>query len=157
MTKEFSCVRNISAIQQSFNVTTCRGKFESYWIICSFIICYESDISSFVDIGRYQIFKYRGNSEIRSLSPTRHVSGEHRTYREEQKSHQQIEHGLSLTIDKVSMGQCQCHCLITQNLNKTVFKKCGCQKGYKKNCKCIKVEMMKCLPTCKCKEKCKES
>ena len=35
----------------------------------------ESDISSFVDIARYQIFKYRGNSEIRSLSPTRHVSG----------------------------------------------------------------------------------
>ena len=35
----------------------------------------ESDISSFVDIARYQIFKYRGNSEILSLSPTRHVSG----------------------------------------------------------------------------------
>ena len=47
------------------------------------------------------------------------------------------------------------HCLITQNLNKTVFKKCP--KGCKKNCKCKKVEMMKCLPTCKCGEKSGES
>ena len=36
-------------------------------------------------------------------------------------------------------------------VNKTVFKKFGGQKGCRKNCKCKKVEMMKCLPTCKCR------
>ena len=36
-------------------------------------------------------------------------------------------------------------------VNKTVFKKFGCQKGCRKNCKCKKVEIMKCLPTCKCR------
>ena len=49
------------------------------------------------------------------------------------------------------------HYLITQNLNKTVFKKCGCRRGCKKNGKFKKVEMMKCLPTCKCCRKCEES
>ena len=45
------------------------------------------------------------------------------------------------------------YCLITQNLNKIVFKKYGCRKECKKNWKCKKVEMMKCLPTCKCRGK----
>ena len=49
------------------------------------------------------------------------------------------------------------YCLITQNLNKTVFKKFGCQKGCRKNSKCKKVEMMKCLLTCKCRGKCEEN
>ena len=83
------------------------------------------------------------------------ISGEHHTYHQEWKSHQQIGHGLSLTI------KCQLvsydYCLITQNLNKTVFKKFGCQKGCRKNSKCKKVEMMKCLLTCKCRGKCEEN
>ena len=37
----------------------------------------ESDISSSVDIARYQIFKYRENSEIRSLPPTRDAFIQH--------------------------------------------------------------------------------
>ena len=37
----------------------------------------ESDISSTVDIARYHIFKYRGNSEIWSLPPTRKAFIEH--------------------------------------------------------------------------------
>ena len=49
------------------------------------------------------------------------------------------------------------HCVIKQNLNKTVFNKCGCRKGCKKNCKCKKVETMKYLPTSKCREKFEES
>ena len=69
MANKFSCFRNISAIWQSSNVTIRRAKFESNWIICSFIICSQSDISSSVDIARYQIFKYRGNSEIQSVPP----------------------------------------------------------------------------------------
>ena len=83
------------------------------------------------------------------------ISGEHCTYRQEWNSYQQIGHDLSLTI------KCQWvlydRCLITQNLNKTVFKKCGCRKGCEKNCKCKKVKMIKCLTTCKCKGKCEES
>ena len=64
----------------------------------------ESDISSSVDIARYQIFKYRGNSEICSLPPARDalclvIYGEHHTYRQKRKSHQQIVHGLSLIIE----------------------------------------------------------
>ena len=47
--------------------------------------------------------------------------------------------------------------LITQNVNKTVFKKCGCRESCKKNCKCKTVEMMECLPICKCRRKCEES
>ena len=49
------------------------------------------------------------------------------------------------------------HCVIKENLNKTVFNKCGCRKGCKKNCKFKKVETMKYLPTSKCREKCEES
>ena len=49
------------------------------------------------------------------------------------------------------------HCLITQNLNKAVSKKCGCRTDCKRNYKCKKVEMMKCLPTSKYREKFDES
>ena len=75
MAKEFSCFRNISAIQQSSNVNTRRGKFESNWIFCSFIICYRI---RYIMICWYsKAPSFRGNSKIRSLPPTRDALIQH--------------------------------------------------------------------------------
>ena len=129
------------------------------------------DISWSVDIGRYQISKDRDNSEIRSLPPTRdaliqhihkvtYVSGYiwgtlHIPTRTEKSP---LKWTWSFTDNRI---KCQWvsydHCLITQNLNKAVSKKCGCRKDCKRNYKCKKVEMMKCLPTSKYREKFDES
>ena len=47
---------------------------ENFKVIESFVVSLyvtELDVSSSVDIARYQIFEYCGNSEIQSLPPTR--------------------------------------------------------------------------------------
>ena len=73
---------------------------EKLKVIESFVVSLfvtELDISSSVNIARYQIFKYRVNSEMRLLAPTRDafsnifikpqmylvISGKHCTYRQE--------------------------------------------------------------------------
>ena len=132
---------------------------ENLKVIESFLVSIyvtESDILLSVDIARCQIFKYHENSVIRSLPPTRdvliqhidkaaYVSGYiwgtlHIPARAEESP---TNWTWSFTDDRI---KCQWvpygHCLITQNLNKTVFKKCGCRKGCKKNCKCKKVEII---------------
>ena len=53
---------------------------ENLKLIESFVVSLyvtEPDISSSVDIARYQIFKYRGDSEIRWLPPTRDALTQH--------------------------------------------------------------------------------
>ena len=147
---------------------------ENLKVIESFVVSIyvtESDISLSVDIVRCQIFKYRENSVIQSLPPTRDAFIQHidktaylsayiwGTLHIPARAEESPTNWTWSFID--NRIKCQCvsygHCLITQNLNKTVFEKCGCRKGCKKNCKCKKVEMMKCLPTCKCRGKCEES
>ena len=165
MAKEFSCFRNISAIQQSSNVNTRRGKFESNWIFCSFIICYRI---RYIMICWYsKAPSFRGNSKIRLLPPTRdaliqhiykaaYVSGyvwgtSHIPARMKESPANWAQSFIGTRIKCIVELP-----LITQNLNKTVFKKCGCRKGCKKNRKCKKLDIMKCLPTCKCRGKCEE-
>ena len=118
---------------------------ENLKVIESFVVSLyvtELNILTSVDIARSQSFKYRGNSEIRSLPPARDtliqhihkciiqhiylvISGEHRIYRQEPQS--PTNWTWSFTDNRI---KCQWvsddHFLITQNLNKTVFKKCGC-------------------------------
>ena len=69
---------NNSAVSETFLLYSNRPKLPlaegNLKVIGSFVILLYvsvSDISSSVDIARYQIFKYRRNSEIRSLPPTR--------------------------------------------------------------------------------------
>ena len=116
---------------------------ESLKVIESFAVSLyvtESDISSSVDIVRYQIFKYRGNSEIRSLPPTQDVLIQHihkaayvsgyiwgTSYVQARREESPTNWTWSFTDNQI---KCQWllydHCLITENLDKTVFKKCGC-------------------------------
>ena len=105
-------------------------------VIKSFVVSLyvtELDILTSVDIARSQSFKYRGNSEIRSLPPARDtliqhihkyiiqyiylvISGEHGIYRQERKS--PTNWTWSFTDNRI---KCQWvsddHFLITQNLN----------------------------------------
>ena len=107
--------------------------------VCSVYVT-EQDISPSADIARYQIFKYRGNSEMRSLPPTRDALIQHihkaaylsgyiwgRSHKPARTEESPTNWTWSFTDDRI---KCQWvsydHCLITQNLNKTVFKKCGC-------------------------------
>ena len=103
----------------------------------------ESDISSSVDIARYQIFKYRGNSEICSLPPTwdaliqhihkaAYVSGyvwgtSYIPWKTEQSP---TNWKWSFTDTRI---KCQWvsydHCLIRQNLNEVVFKSADVEKA----------------------------
>ena len=147
---------------------------EKLKVIESFVVSLfvtELDISSSVNIARYQIFKYRVNSEMRLLAPTRdaliqhihkaaHISGYiwETLHIPTGAVNSPTNWTWSFTDNRIK-GQWVSydHYLITQNLNKTVFKKCGCRRGCKKNGKFKKVEMMKCLPTCKCCRKCEES
>ena len=92
----------------------------------------QSDISSSVNIARHQMFKYRGNSEIRPLPPTRdaliqhihkaayvssYIWGTSHIARTEESP---TNWTWSFTDNRI---KCQWvsydHCLITQNLNKT--------------------------------------
>ena len=133
---------------------------------------YESktDISSSIDTARYQIFKYRGNSDIRSLPPTKDALVHH-IHRAAYvagyiwgRSHIPIKTEEPTTNWKwvVKDEKLKCkwvsydHGSATDSLGNTVFKKCGCRKGCKKSCKCKKGDEMKCLPTCKCRGKCGE-
>ena len=91
---------------------------ENLKVIESFVVSLyvtESDIRSSVYAARYQIFKYHGKSNLKSDCYHLHgmlwsnifkrpymclvISGEHHAYRQERRSHQQIGHGLSLTIE----------------------------------------------------------
>ena len=146
MAKEFSCFQNISAIWQSSNITTCREKFK---VIESFVVSLfvtESDISSSVDIARYQIFKYCGNSEIQLLPPTwdaliqcihkaAYISGyiwgtTHIPARTEESA---TNWTLPFTGNRI---KCQWvsydHCLITQNLNKLYLKSVDVEKAVRR-------------------------
>lgn len=144
---------------------------EDLEVIESFVISLydsESDISSCIDVARYEIFKYRGSSDIRSLPPTRDALIHHIHKAAYISGYLWgMSHVPSTTEEPptnwtwiVMENKIKCqwisydHHSITQELYKTVFKKCGCRKGCKKNCKCKKGEQMKCLPTCKCRGKC---
>ena len=130
----------------------------------------ETDISSSIDTARYQIFKYRGNSDIRSLPPTKDALVHH-IHRAAYvagyiwgRSHIPIKTEEPTTnwmwVVKDEKLECKWvsydHGSATDSLGNTVFKKCGCRKGCKKSCKCKKGDEMKCLPTCKCRGKCGE-
>ena len=140
-------------------------------IIEAFIISLydaEADISSSIDIARYQIFKYRGNSDIRSLPPTKDALVHHihkAAYvagyiwgRSDvpTKSDEPPTNWTWFVQDKKLLCKWVSydHEGPTNNLTNTVFKKCGCRKGCKKPCKCKKGVEMNCLPTCKCRGKC---
>ena len=120
---------------------------------------------------RYQTFKCHENSEIRSLPPTWDALIQHihkaayvfgyiwRTLHIPAITKEPPAYWPYFFIDSKIKFQwvSHDHCLISQNLNKTVFKTCRCRKACKKNCKFKKVEMMNCLPTYKCRAKCEES
>ena len=82
------------------------------------------------------------------------VSGGHCTYRQERKSRKQIGHGPSLIIEQSVNGWPMIIAWLHRIWIKLYLKSADVEKGCKKNCKCKKVEMIKCLPTCKCRKKC---
>ena len=116
------------------------------------------DESASIDFVRYQIFNYRGNFDVKSLPPTKDALVHH-IYKSAYvtgnvcgRAHIPIKTEEPPTKWTWIMedGKLKCqwvsydHAAATQELHKTVFKKCSCRKGCKKSCKCKK-EGLKCL------------
>ena len=122
-----------------------------------------------IDLARYDIFKYKGNRDLRALPPTRDALVQHIHKAAYVASHIWSRANLPNTSDeppsnwtwKISEGKFSCMWLSPNNtslpetLFKKTFNKCGCRSNCTKNCSCKRENKNNlCLATCKCRSKC---
>ena len=127
----------------------------------------EPSYPSSIDLARYEIFKYRGNLEMRSLPPTRDALVQHIHKAAYVSGYIWGRSHLTNTTDEplsnwtwnLSGGKICCVWLssntspLSEDLSKKAFRKCGCRKKCTKICSCRKQEI-RCLPNCKCRRNC---